>query len=360
MQVRRGMLIEGKAKGREKGQGSHLQGASVTLGAMWSLVVRLGAVLVPVSLVAAVFGACAGGSDASSGVVVKVVTPSGAVAGTSGQAKPGATATGTPQPPPELMLSTQQVYQAGAVLVSVTGPVSGGSVTFINRKYPLTQGSQSMYTFVGVDTDDPVGPQLLKVEFTQPNGGKGTLSETVTVQQTQWTVDSLQFDATTSALLNPDIVNAELAQIRVIYSKVTPEKYWSGGWLIPVDGPLTARYGEQRSINGGAPSGHHGGTDLGVPAGTPVQATNAGRVVLARQMQVRGNMVIIDHGGGLYSGYAHMTSFNVAEGQMVAHGESIGLSGNTGLSTGAHLHWEMAIDGVLLDGLRFTDGTNGF
>jgi hypothetical protein len=310
--------------------------------------------------VAAVFSACAGSSDASSGVVVTVATPSGPLPGATGQTKLGATATSTPLPPPELLLSTQLVYQAGAVLVSVTGPVTGGSVTFINRKYPLTQGSQSMYTFVGVDTDDPVGPQQLKVEFTQPNGGKGTLTETVTVQQAQWTVDSLDFDSTTSALLNPDIVNAELAQIRAIYTKVTPEKYWTGGWLVPVDGPLTARYGEQRSINGSAPSGHHGGTDLGVPAGTPVQATNSGRVVLARQMQVRGHMVIIDHGGGLYSGYAHMTSFNVAEGQMVTQGDIIGLSGNTGLSTGAHLHWEMAIDGILLDALRFTDGTNGF
>ncbi len=91
-----------------------------------------------------------------------------------------------------------------------------------------------------------------------------------------------------------------------------------------------------------------------------MKATNRGRVVLAQQLQVRGNMVIIDHGGGLYSGYAHLSSFNVSEGQMVEAGDIVGMSGNTGLSTGPHLHWEMAIDGVWLDALRFTDGTNGF
>ena len=84
------------------------------------------------------------------------------------------------------------------------------------------------------------------------------------------------------------------------------------------------------------------------------------KVVLARQMQVRGNMVIIDHGGGLFSGYAHLSAFNVAEGQMVEAGEVIAMSGNTGLSTGAHLHWEMSSGGILLDALRFTDGSNGF
>jgi murein DD-endopeptidase MepM/ murein hydrolase activator NlpD len=307
---------------------------------------------------------CSPTSDASTGVTVRVATPS--AASTIGSAAPGAPlvsvapATATPVPPPELVLSTTDVYQAGAVLVSVTGAMTGGTATFLGRKYPLTQGAKSMFAFVGVDTEDPTGPQPLTVEFAQPNGSKGTLSDTITVEHTQWTVDSLQFDETTSQLLDPTVVNNEYALLRSIYTKVTPEKYWSGGFIVPADGPLTARYGEQRSINGSAPSGHHGGTDIGVAEGTPVKATAAGKVVLARQLQVRGNMVIIDHGGGLYSGYAHLSAFAVSEGQMVQQGDMIGLSGKTGLVTGPHLHWEMNIDGVWLDALRFTDGTNGF
>jgi hypothetical protein len=305
-----------------------------------------------------------GSSDAGAGVVTKQVTPYSSVTGSAG---PGGASnarsqapTGTPVTVPELMLSTTSVYQSGAVLVSVTGAVSSGSVSFLGRTYPLTKGTKSMYTFAGVDTDDPVGPAPIKVEFLTPNGSKGTLADTVTVVKTAWTVDALQFSDETSQLLDPTIVNDELALLHGIYTKVTPEKYWSGDWILPVDGPVTARYGEQRSINGSTPSGHHGGTDLGVDTGTPVKAANAGKVVLARKLQVRGNMVIIDHGGGLYSGYAHFSSFNVTEGQMVNKGDVIGLSGATGLVTGPHLHWEMAIDGILLDALRFTDGSNGF
>ena len=159
---------------------------------------------------------------------------------------------------------------------------------------------------------------------------------------------------------SPKTVADELALLKAIYSGVTPEKLWTGGWAVPVAGALTARYGEQRSINGSVPSGHHGGTDFGNAEGTPVYATNGGRVVLAQKLKVRGNMVIIDHGGGLFSGYAHLSAFHVTEGQVVAGGDLIGEVGNTGLSTGAHLHWEMASQGVWLDALRFTDGSNGF
>jgi murein DD-endopeptidase MepM/ murein hydrolase activator NlpD len=321
------------------------------------------AVAVGVAALAAAGGACSSTTNTGAGVSVTVATPvrSSPAAGSSPSTGGStAAATATPVPPPELVLSTTQVYQAGAVLVSVTGAVKDGSATFLGRTYPLTQGTRSMFTFVGVDTDDPTGAQTLTVQFTQPTGSKGTLTGTITVLQTQWTVDSLQFDSTTSQLLDPTIVNNEYALLRSIYSTVTPEKYWDGGFILPADGPLTARYGEQRSINGGPPSGHHGGTDIGVDEGTPVKATAAGKVVLARQLQVRGNMVIIDHGGGLYSGYAHLSAFDVSEGQMVKQGDVIGLSGKTGLVTGPHLHWEMAIDGVWLDALRFTDGSNGF
>jgi murein DD-endopeptidase MepM/ murein hydrolase activator NlpD len=308
---------------------------------------------------AGISGACGGGASAGDDEIsVKLVTPSNA---------PTATPTGvpgvspTPIAPPELVLSTVEVYQAGTVLVSVTGAVTAGTATFLGRTLTLSKGSQSMFAFVPVDTEDPVGPHPLKVDFTLSNGSKGTLQDTIDVLKTNWTVDSLEFtEEQTTTLLDPKVVNDELAMLRAIYSQVTPEKLWNGPWLVPVDGPLTARYGEQRSINGSVPSGHHGGTDIAAPEGTPVKATNGGKVVLARGLKVRGNMVIIDHGGGLYSGYAHLSSLSVIDGQIVKPGDQIGLVGTTGLSTGAHLHWEMASQGVWLDALRFTDGSNGF
>lgn len=313
-------------------------------------------VLVLAGAVIFVSGACGGGGG-SSEVTVRLATPSGPTA--TPTLLPGETVTALE--PPELVLSTFEVYQAGAILVSVTGDIRGGQVTFLGRKFPLTPGSQSQYSFVPVDTEDPPGEHVLKVDVTLPTGTKGTLQETITVLATEWTTDYLEFTPEqVTEFLDPAVVAEEAATLKSLYTKVTPEKLWDGSWQLPVAGALTARYGEQRSINGSEPSGHHGGTDFGAEEGTPVTAANSGRVVLARQMKVRGNMVVIDHGGGLYSGYGHLSAIEVAEGDLVEAGQQIGLVGNTGLSTGAHLHWEMASNGVLLDGVRFTDGTNGF
>jgi murein DD-endopeptidase MepM/ murein hydrolase activator NlpD len=182
----------------------------------------------------------------------------------------------------------------------------------------------------------------------------------VTVLPTGWEVDAVTLGPDQTTLLDPKVTEAELAELLDVYGQVSPEKLWSQGWALPIDGPLTTRFGEQRSYNGGPVSGHHGGTDIGGEMGVPVGCCNSGRVVMARQLQIRGNMVVVDHGGGLFSGYAHLSQFSVAEGQLIGRGEPVGLVGSTGLSTGAHLHWEMAAGGVLVDALRFTDGTNGF
>ena len=123
---------------------------------------------------------------------------------------------------------------------------------------------------------------------------------------------------------------------------------------------ISSRFGERRSFNDGPLGGNHGGTDFGLPEGSPVMAANSGRVALARQLALRGNMVIIDHGGGVFSGYAHLGAFAVAEGQEVEKGEVIAFVGNSGLSTAPHLHWEISVHGVLVDPVRFIDGRNGF
>ena len=85
-----------------------------------------------------------------------------------------------------------------------------------------------------------------------------------------------------------------------------------------------------------------------------VLAPITGTVVLAEPLQVRGQVVILDHGLGVFTGFWHLSRIDVAEGQLVGRGEVIGLVGNTGLSTGPHLHWEMRVLGVPVDPLQWT------
>ncbi len=315
---------------------------------------RIGIVsaVVLVIAVSAMASAC-GGTAADAGVAVQFATPSVPPSASAGEGDP------TTIPAPQLVLSTVTAPQGGAILVSVVGAVTGGAIEFLGRPYPLAQGTKSMYSFVGVGTDDPVGPATVKAAFTLTNGTKGTLTQDVTVTKTRWTVDSLDFTGETEQLADPKVLAADEAKLATYYQKITPKKLWDGAWQMPADGSITAKFGEQRSVDGGPVSGHHPGTDIGVAQGTDVRAPNNGTVAFTGELQAYGNVVVIDHGGGLYSTFGHLSKIDVRKGQDVKRGDIIAQSGDTGLSTGPHLHWEMAIDGVLIDATHMVDGING-
>jgi murein DD-endopeptidase MepM/ murein hydrolase activator NlpD len=106
----------------------------------------------------------------------------------------------------------------------------------------------------------------------------------------------------------------------------------------PVPGEPTSRFGTRRLFNG-EPRSPHPGIDLRAAAGATVAAAGGGRVVLADELYYSGNLVILDHGGGLFTLYAHLSRIDVREGQSVRRGERLGLAGATGRVTGPHLHW---------------------
>jgi len=101
----------------------------------------------------------------------------------------------------------------------------------------------------------------------------------------------------------------------------------------------------------GQPRNAHGGADFLSPAGTTILAPNAGRIAVARSLYFSGNTVVIDHGLGLFSTLAHLSAFDVHEGDRVTAGQRIGLVGATGRVTGPHLHWAVRASGARVDPL---------
>ncbi len=154
-------------------------------------------------------------------------------------------------------------------------------------------------------------------------------------------------------LLDSEIVEAELDRVLDVMQDFTPQHYFGGLMALPVASTVTSPYGTRRSYNGSPYNTFHGGTDFGGSVGIPITAPADGVVVLADELQVRGNAVIIDHGWGVYSGYWHQSEIYVQVGQMVSKGETIGALGGTGLSTGAHLHWELWVHGVQVDPMQW-------
>jgi murein DD-endopeptidase MepM/ murein hydrolase activator NlpD len=120
----------------------------------------------------------------------------------------------------------------------------------------------------------------------------------------------------------------------------------AAGFVWPVHGVLTSGFGWRWGRM-------HEGIDLAVPNGTPVVAAAAGTVIVAGWMGGYGNLVVVDHGGGISTAYGHNTSVTVGVGQQVAQGQLIAYSGNTGHSTGPHVHFEVRINGGAVDPMGF-------
>lgn len=120
----------------------------------------------------------------------------------------------------------------------------------------------------------------------------------------------------------------------------------SSGLAWPVSGPITSPFGMRWGSL-------HPGIDIGVGAGTPIHAAASGRVILAAYSGGYGNLIVIDHGNGLATAYAHQSSLAAAAGQQVAQGQVIGYVGSTGFSTGPHLHFEVRVGGSPVDPLGY-------
>jgi murein DD-endopeptidase MepM/ murein hydrolase activator NlpD len=143
---------------------------------------------------------------------------------------------------------------------------------------------------------------------------------------------------------------------------VTPEKYWQGMFQLPVDSQycLRSKYGNRRSYNGGVFHSFHTGIDFGVCSEThpfDIYAPADGVVVFTGLKTVHGNATIIDHGQGIYSGLYHQAETYVKVGDRITAGQLIGKIGATGRVTGSHLHWDLWVNGIQVDPIKWLNET---
>jgi murein DD-endopeptidase MepM/ murein hydrolase activator NlpD len=143
----------------------------------------------------------------------------------------------------------------------------------------------------------------------------------------------------------------EYSQAMKIYGTITPKNYVTSPYIVPMSSKITSDFGKARVYNDTL-KGYHSGTDFRAKIGTPVIASNDGKVVLVANRFYSGNSIIIDHGEGIYTCYYHMSQFKVKKDDMVTKGQVIGLSGDTGRITGPHLHFSARVGGIQVDPLQ--------
>lgn len=126
-------------------------------------------------------------------------------------------------------------------------------------------------------------------------------------------------------------------------------------WPVPSCTLITSRFGYRVAPTTGA-STYHGGLDVGAGMGASIVAAGAGDVIYAGENGGYGNCVMIDHGNGVVTVYAHMSSIGVSYGQYVTAGQYVGAVGSTGVSTGPHCHFEIRINGAQTDPAAYFSG----
>lgn len=268
------------------------------------------------------------------------------------------TSTGTPTPVAlSIELRPPQVGIGETMRVRTRAPgATSATVDFVGSVRPLiVLPDGTVWGLVAASLDQAPGSQPLAVTVRGANGAiLGSASVQTAVVPVVRPVDYLQTTEAVAAVLTPDAQAREDMLRAQQFATFDPVPRWNGTFIRPTDGEFTTRFGQGRSINGGPVGGFHSGTDFAEDEGTPVRAAAAGRVTWAGAMPIRGNAVILDHGAGVKSGYHHLSAIAVNVGDtVIPAGTILGAVGSTGFATGPHLHWEVTVWGVNVDGVTW-------
>lgn len=266
-----------------------------------------------------------------------------------------------PLPEPVVHISATEVNKGGYITLAVENIDLYGCyfTDFLGYERTFRGKNGTWYCFIPVKTAADAGEYTLELSF-----GDFYYSEDITVLErvapTQYlTVSEKTLDET----LEDAAVRAAFDEFYQKYRWVnTGAALWNGEFVLPLGNRYykeTTPFGTFRTFSNGATEWHNA-TDMAVAGGTPIYATNSGRILFAGWLGLTGNTVLIDHGYGIISWHYHMNKIDVNDGDMVEKGQLIGEVGTTGLSTGNHLHFGISVGGIFVDPMAMIGTTPEF
>lgn len=245
-----------------------------------------------------------------------------------------------------------QMVQGGTTVIKVYAPPGmtlRGSLAERNLNFfPRDFGYVALQ---GIHAMTSPGLYPLSLEGETPDGWQFIFSQNVLIRDANFPYDpSLEVDPIT---IDPAVTEPEKELWESLAIPVSPQKMWDGRLGSPVPADFrdcwTSFFGNRRSYNNGTYDSFHSGLDFCGRVGTELYAVAPGKVVYTDTLIVRGGVVVIDHGWGVYTAYDHLSQILVEPGMTVQTGQVIGLGGDTGRTTGPHLHWEVWVGGVQVD-----------
>ena len=255
-----------------------------------------------------------------------------------------------------LDLRPQQVGAGETILIWTHAPGAFSvSLEFDGGVYSLLPEADAFWGVVGIPVDAAPGSGALTVTARSSTGDLlDSSTATYELVAVERPVDHLTLTPEQASVLTPEAGAREIELRAQIFAEFDRGRRWTTYFRRPTSGVMTTEFGQGRSYNGGPVGSFHTGVDFATPAGTAVAAAAPGRVDWVGEMPIRGLSVIVDHGAGVKTGYHHLQSAAVAEGERVDGGQHIGAVGESGLATGPHLHWELTVWGVNVNPVSWT------
>ncbi len=240
--------------------------------------------------------------------------------------------------------------------VRTTGPVTlSGTLFGQDMPFFLGEDPDTYYAVVGIHVFTEPGLYDLDLSASDSHGHMIQTTIGILVEVGHFGYERIDLPASRTSLLDPATISLEKERLGAVINLTTAERMWEANFQQPCVGTISSYFGSHRSYSGGPYTSYHSGVDFRAPTGTPVMAAASGTIVLAEQLPIHGNIIIVDHGWGVLTGYAHLSSMQVTAGQKVSREEVLGKVGNTGQSTGSHLHWEVWVGGTSVNGLQWFD-----
>lgn len=241
-----------------------------------------------------------------------------------------------------------------AVLVVVTGndpsrPPLGmfaGNALLFHRAEPKTY-----VALAGIDLEASTGTVAVTLTMYAPGGASRAWSEAMTIRPKAFAERRL---TVAEQYVEPPPeqearAEQETQRVKAVFAEASPAPAIAGAFRMPIQGAkTTSRFGERSFFNGKARA-PHSGADIKASTGTPVLAPQSGTVVMAEELYYPGRTMLLDHGLGVYSLFAHLSESVKPVGSRVKAGELIGRAGATGRVTGPHLHWAVRVGGARVD-----------
>lgn len=252
----------------------------------------------------------------------------------------------------ELSATPAEVVNGGAVVLRWEGDLPSFAVVRFNDQvlylYPDRDGAVAL---LPIPLEMPAGVYPVLGAVVDQRGESTPVSTEVHVSRLERSLEKLTLPKEMVSPKDPVVLERiarERARLGALFSQRTL-RLWDD-FVRPVSEPVSSVFGKRRLLNG-QPRAPHSGTDFRSPVGTPVHAMSTGRVVLNDALFYTGNTVVLDHGEGLFSLYAHLSSSQVGVGELIPSGAIVGKVGSTGRSTGPHLHLTVRLLGDRIDPL---------